>query len=409
MLRHIAIGKAKVSVTKQSMLPPQRIMLIIYEFVPIGDAAIIRWANIVRYLAEQGHHITVLTPHFLDCDHPLDEAQLEVVDHPDIDIQRVLVPTCGGSRLRTLREWVMGGYRRAVELNKAQPYDVVISFCMPIWAHIIASALRRNGHIPHWFADYGDPWSTSRTLGQGKIKKAIEMVIERETIRQADALLVTTEGAIEAFLPIYNSDIHVIAQGASFFHLRHDWTAEPRTLAPDEPLKLFYPGSFYLTREPYILFQGLAGVEGVHWTVAGRHRMDVEGAVAEYGVTEKVTLHPYANQPKVVQMQQDADVLLLTSWPVPEQISGKIYEYLATNKPIFYVTDHDDDLAARILREHHADQYICRHKPDDISAMLTRIRDDARAGRLPNREPSEGVGFDMRAAQLAEVMERHIL
>jgi CBS domain-containing protein len=121
-------------------------------------------------------------------------------------------------------------------------------------------------------------------------------------------------------------------------------------------------------------------------------------------VEGKVRLIGFTTQREIVRLQAEADALLLTSWPVPEQISGKFYEYIATPKPIVYVTDHETDVAADYLHEHGMSQYICRHTPEDIAALLTRLRDDARAGKLPTRQPEKGVGYDARAAAYLEML-----
>lgn len=136
--------------------------------------------------------------------------------------------------------------------------------------------------------------------------------------------------------------------------------------------------------------------------------MDV-GYIAEtFNIKSKITLQPYTEQRQIVEMQKEADVLLLTSWLVPEQISGKLYEYLRTNKPILYVTDHENDLAADILKQNDAGQYICLHQPESIADMLTQIRKDAIHDVLPSRSPSQTYGFDDRANQLIQLIESSV-
>ncbi len=384
----------------------RRLLFIIVDFAPLGSAQILRWTNILRYLAEQGHTITVLTAEYPGCDVPMDHSQLEVIDHPNIEVEHIPLPYCNPSRMKII-EWGRKTYRRAVERIKQQPYDAVLTSCLPIYAHFIGSALRRNGHVPLWLADYGDPWSTARTLGQGPLKKAVEQVLEREVIRPADGLTITTEKAMSAFLPLYNHPerIFVVPGGASYFHLNTDWTQPPRTLQEGDTLKILYPGSFYRNRGPETIFQGLAQVDHIHLKIVGKHRMDVPGMAAEQGVTDAVTLLPYSEQRSIVEMQHDSDVLLLTNWPVPEQLSGKIYEYLRTNKPIFYITDHDpkEDVALHLLQE-HGTHYVCRHEPDAIAATLRQIYDDARAGKLPEATPNLSTGFDRRAQQVSEAL-----
>lgn len=403
----LTLSDEPTNVTEETSERPSRhILLAIYEFVPIGDAQIIRWANLIHFMAEQNQRITVLAGSFPECGKPQDPSMLDVIDHPNINVVRVPMEICDPGRM-TIIEWSRRAYRKAIELNQETPFDVVLTSALPIYAHGIGHALRLNGHIPYWLADYGDPWSTSRTLGQGRIKKAIEMVIERRILRLADAVTITTDAALEAFLPLYDQPerIAVVPMGASYFHMRKNWTKPPRTLLPDDTLQLLYPGSFYRTREPDKLFEGLAQVDNVRLHIVGRHHIDMVGRAEKYGVEEQVTLTPYTTQRQIVNMQETVDVLLLTSWPVPEQLSGKFYEYLMTNKPILYVTNHERDLASDIMRERGIGK-ICDHTPEAIAAALHELVIEAREGRLPNRTPQYEYGFDMRARAYLDVIEQ---
>jgi len=388
--------------------PSRNILLLIFEFVPIGDAQIIRWANLVHFMAEQGQQVTVLAGDYRQCSKPQDDSLQEITDHPNIRIERVPVDNCDSSRM-ALFSWSRAAYRKAIDLQRETPFDVVLSSALPIWAHMVGHALRRNGHIPYWIADYGDPWSTSRTLGQGRLKLAVERIIEREILRLVDTITVTTDAAIQSFTPLYNHPdrIAVVPMGASYFHMQADWSSPPRKLETGDPLHVLYPGSFYPTREPDQLFAGLAQVDGVHLQIVGRHHIDMAGRAERYGVTDAVTLSGYATQQQVVEIQKQADVLLLTSWPVPEQLSGKFYEYLVTNKPILYVTNHERDLASDIMREKGIGT-ICQHTPEAIAEALRDLRDKARAGTLQGHTPQTEYGFDVRAAAYLDVIENVI-
>jgi glycosyltransferase involved in cell wall biosynthesis len=382
------------------------ILLIIYQFPPIGDAQIIRWVNLIRFWAEQGHHISVVTGDFPPNEKTSDDrSRLEMIDHPNIAIHRVKMKAASMSRSQILVKWVKPAYELAQKLTQSQRFDVAVTSALPIWAHVVGSLLRARGHVKLWLADYGDPWSTSHTLGQSGLKKKLEMNIERLLLRPADGITVTTPEAINAFTPIFNKPDHifVVPMGASYFHLQTDWTQPHRTEI--DQLQVLFPGTFYRTREPDKLFEGLAQVEDVHLTIAGRHRIDVQDYVQRYGVKDKLTLLDYMPLKEVIEAQKKADVLLLTSWPVPEQLSGKFYEYLATNKPILYITDHEDDIATRLLREKGIG-YICRNNPDAIASAFRSLREDARQQRLAVRQPETDVGFDVRAQSYIDIVNQ---
>ena len=71
-------------------------------------------------------------------------------------------------RVRMLA-WSYSAYLIALELMRANKYDVVLSRCQPIWAHLPALFLSRNAHLP-WIANWNDPSPIRRSpppLGSG--------------------------------------------------------------------------------------------------------------------------------------------------------------------------------------------------------------------------------------------------
>lgn len=382
---------------------PLHILLILYEY-PVGSPQTIRWANILRYAIEAGHSLTILSASFEVSDRPIDESLRALLDHPNVALHQVPAASRDYGQVQMLR-WSQRAFERARELTAITHFDVAISSALPIADHIIASRLRGGGHIPLWIADYGDPWSTSRTLGQAAWRKPLYMAIERRILKHADAITITTPTALDSFTPLYDNHEHiaVIPMGASYFHMNMDWHHQQRDDV--DTLNLLYPGSFYPTRRPDKLFEAISQVDGVHLTIIGTHFIDISDDVARYNIEGRVTLQDYANQRQIAEMQRDFDVLLLTSWPVPEQISGKFYEYIATDKPILYVSNHETDIASDYMRQHDSG-YITPNTVEDIAQMFTHVRDEARAGRLKSPAPATDVGFDTRAQQLMTLIDR---
>lgn len=377
------------------------ILLILFEY-PLGTAQIVRWANIMRYVIEAGHRVTILSADFADADRPVDKSLANLLHHPSVTLVQVPAERRDQGQVQSLA-WVQRAYQKALVVTQMIAFDVVISSALPIADHIIASRLRAKGHIPLWIADYGDPWSTSRTLDQAQWRKPMYQAIERRVMRHADAITITTPTAIDSFTPIYSrrDRIRVVPMAASYFHMTTDCTPGPRL--DNEMLNILYTGSFYPNRHPDTLFEALSKTDGVHLTIVGKHFVDITGDLQRWNIADRVTLREYASQQEIARMQHDYDALLLTSWPVPEQISGKFYEYIATSKPILYVTNHETDIASDYIREHDRG-YIAQNTPADIAATFAQVRDDARADRLKSGTPDPDVGFDTRATAVLDLI-----
>jgi len=378
---------------------PYHILLILFEY-PVGTPQTIRWANIMRYVIEAGHRLTILSAEFAHSDRPIDHSLAALLHHPAVTLVQVPAERRNYGTLESLR-WAQRAYDQALKVANMTAFDVVISSALPIADHLIASRLRGRGAVPLWIADYGDPWSTSRTLVHSAWRKPLYMAIERQIMRHADAITITTETARDAFDPIYNKPerVRVIPMAASYFHVTMNGMRDETSARAADPLRVLYTGSFYPARRPDKLFEALANSEGVHLTIVGSHFIDMREYLERWQISERVTLQDYANQQQIAQMQHEYDVLLLTSWPVPEQISGKFYEYIATDRPILYVTDHERDIASDYIRQHDRG-YIVGNTPQQIAEALAQIRDEARAGHLKSHEPDCDAGFDRRAADL---------
>lgn len=80
---------------------------------------------------------------------------------------------------------------------------------------------------------------------------------------------------------------------------------------------------------------------------------------------------------EAVALQRRADaLLLLTSGEHSSQVTGKIYEYLAANRPIIAIAS--DNEAARLVRETNTGVVVA---PDDVQAIVGALR-EAASGRL---------------------------
>ncbi len=87
-----------------------------------------------------------------------------------------------------------------------------------------------------------------------------------------------------------------------------------------------------------------------------------------------------------VALQRRADaLLLLTSGDHASQVTGKIFEYLAANRPIIAVAS--DNEAARLVRETNTGVVVA---PDDVQAIVGALR-AAASGQLARRFQPRGL------------------
>jgi hypothetical protein len=124
-------------------------------------------------------------------------------------------------------------------------------------------------------------------------------------------------------------------------------------------------------------------------------------------------LIPYAPHRRSLELQRDSEALLLL---IPEAdgrgkgvLSGKVFEYLAAERPILALVP-PDGAAAQLLRDTGAGVVVAPDDIDGIARELTAMRDRWRAGELDGTGLSDDwhrrLSRRARVEELADLLER---
>ncbi len=181
-----------------------------------------------------------------------------------------------------------------------------------------------------------------------------------------------------------------------------------------ERFRITHTGSFFGKRDPRPFLSALAedGLDDVTARFVGDFRASDREWAERRGLAERLELVPYAPRRRSLELQRDSEALLLL---IPDAggrgrgvLSGKVFEYLAAERPILAVVP-PDGAAAELLRETGTGVVVA---PDDVPGMareLTALRDRWRAGTL---EPvtltpawRERVSRHARVRDLAALLE----
>ena len=125
---------------------------------------------------------------------------------------------------------------------------------------------------------------------------------------------------------------------------------------------------------------------------------------------------PYAPRRRALELQRDSEALLLL---IPEAggrgrgvLSGKVFEYLAAERPILAVVP-PDGAAAELIRATGAGVVVA---PDDVDGIARELdgdarplaRGQARAGRARRRVAHEALDRRTRVQELADLLETRL-
>lgn len=307
--------------------------------------------------------------------------------------------------------WNVAAIPAALKIVRREGIDVVLTTSPPSSVHLIGAAVKRATGVP-WVADLRDsliahPHRRPERL-PARVKERGERVVARLVARRADAV-VTVSDAIaaeaKAFRPL--GPVVTIPNGCDFDDF------DGLEYRRGDRFRITHAGSFFGKRDPRPFLTALAesGRDVVARFVGDFRSADREWAEGlELG--DRLELHPYAPRSRSLALQRDSDALLLL---IPDAggrgrgvLSGKVFEYLAAERPILAAVP-PDGAAAELLRETGAGVVVA---PDDVAGLrgaLEELHDRWRAGSLDGvtlaPEARRRLSRRARAEELARVLE----
>jgi glycosyltransferase involved in cell wall biosynthesis len=259
-----------------------------------------------------------------------------------------------------------------------------------------------------WIADLRDsvvahPHRDAQKLAV-RIKEQGTQAVSSLVARNADAIVAVSDAIAEEIRAREpKGRVLAIANGADF----EDFAGIEYQRG--DRFTVTHAGSFFGKRDPRPFLTALSRVDGVLARFVGDFRSsDREWAA---GIADRMEVIPYAPHRRALELQRDSDVLLLL---IPEAggrgrgvLSGKVFEYLAAERPILAVVP-PDGAAARLIHETGAGVVVA---PDDVDGMereLRALRDAWHAGALPETvlTPEWRMRLDRRsrAQELADLI-----
>ena len=381
---------------------PLRLLIITYYWPPSGGAGVQRCLKFVKHLGHFNVEPTVLTVDPAEASYPVRDESLLAEVPSGVRVIRTgttepfesykkltgrAVPYGGfanegkpGLVQQALR-FVRGnlfipdprrGWNRhaltAVErlLAAGEQFDAVLTSSPPHSTQLIGLALKRR-HGLRWLADLRDPWTDIyyyKDLHHTPMASWLDARYERQVLNGADAVLVTSPETKRLFLAklpdLPTTKFHVLPNGYDESDFRHP------SRPPSDCLRITHTGTITELYHVNRLLETLAACAAAHPDVPLRLRFVGQVAVELRRQIEAANLLPiteflaFVPHDKSVEYLLESSVLLMAIPDVPRNfgiLPGKVFEYLAVNKPILCVGPTGSD-ADKLLRECGAGQAL---------------------------------------------------
>lgn len=428
-----------------------RVLVITYYFPPSGGSGVQRVLKTVKYLPEYGVIPEVLT--VADGAYPEYDASLVEEIPPSVAVHRTrsvdpfrLYGALRGKskqeavKVGSVREgkglfertaswvranvflpdarvgWVPFAKREAVRLLRDKDFDVVLTSGPPHSTHLIGRYLKRKFNIP-WVADFRDPWTEIiyyDELPMSTVAKRFDRRLEASVLREADHIVTVGPTLAEGLAEKGNKPLSEVSVVYNGYDAEDFLGIAPPDLSV-ESFSLVHVGSLFDSRDPVALWDALSRLreedpalsDSLMVRLVGQVGENVQRSIQSRKLGNIVEMTGYVDHDEAVREMVGASVLLLALGGTPasrDVITGKLFEYLASGRPILAL-GRKDGAAATLLEEVGLDSFFAWEDIEGISTYLRSAMARRRQGEKLSGASQKTVSTFTREAQAGRMVE----
>ncbi len=416
-------------------MTPRHIVVVSYFHPPFPSSGGNRWASMARYLRDAGHRVTIIAS---DAFGSLpDDGERSVVRAHDLKstgfLRKVLARgamPAGGQGAAAERppstlltkvfvpdahvvSWLPAAVLAVRRLVGRGGVDCLVTTGPPDSVHLAGLAL--GSCRPAWLADFRDGWlfEPLREPFPTSVQRGLDAALERRVVQHADAVAAATEPIAEDFRHRYGVNAVTVTNG---YDPALDPAAALATLPaiPSDRRLIVHTGALSgpRGRDARPLLEALRSVADeprvgsrILLVQAGPTSASDEPLLSVLRERGMVCTLGVVPRPSAIALQRRAATLVLLTSDHVSQSTGKLYEYLAADRPILVLAAENE--AARIVRETNTGVAV---PPLDVALIATALRDIASGGFAPGYAPdgAERYVYPAPADAMEELVETAI-
>lgn len=399
----------------------KRVLIITYYWPPAGGPGVQRWLKFVKYFREFGIEPIVYVPenpHYplidtsLKSEIPADATILKqpirepyrfarllskqktqqfssgiLSEKKNSWLDRILLYIRGNYFIPDARVgWVKPSLRYLNDYLSENPVDTIITSGPPHSLHLIGMGLK-NALGVKWIADFRDPWTTiyyHKSLRLTRSSQQKHKLMESQILRSADTIVVTSPTTKKEFSKLTYQKIHVITNGYD--------NEETKISTLDQKFSIAHIGSLLSDRNPKVLWKVLSEIgseyptflEDLQLLFAGNVSSQVISDIHHEGLNENLELVGYVSHDTAIQLQFQAQILLLLEIDSKETqsiIPGKIFEYLRAKRPILAIGPAGSDISG-IISETESGNFFTYQQEAKLKAQILAYYSAYKDGKL---------------------------
>lgn len=276
--------------------------------------------------------------------------------------------------------WNKHAWREVKRIHKSTPISCVITSTPPHSTNLVGIKIRKKLNIP-WIADLRDPWTEIYYYPQllrTRPAFLMDQKYERQTLKQADVIVTVSKTICESLRKkvhgVDKDKFHVIYNGYD----AEDFEQLEPLNEKQSGITIAYAGVMAPNYGLTSLLQAWklafeTNQNGVFLKLIGYASDEVKRQLEEVIGKEHFICTGYLPHSEALRHMKAADGLLLMIPQTPDNkgiLTGKLFEYLACQKPIIGIGPEDGEAAA-IIREQNAGKMI---EYGDYQGLSERLR-----------------------------------
>lgn len=316
--------------------------------------------------------------------------------------------------------WVPFAVRRGRRLLRNGDIDVLLTTGPPHSTHLAGALLQWWTDTP-WVADFRDPWTDInyyQELPHTRWAQTADAALERTVLRRADAVTTVSPTWRDLLMGKVSESLQASER---FFVVQNGFDEDdiPVSLPARSATDTFdvtHVGSLYASRNPTALWRALRRLRAdqddlrLRVQLVGTVDPNVRRALAAHDLTSITEHVSYVSHEDAVVYMRQAALLVLSIEPFAAaagMMTGKIYEYLASGRPVVGIGPPDGDAAA-LLKKTDGGRLFDRSDVDGLARWIRGHYSDWAAG-----EPRDGAAAEdlhpyrrrVQAGRMADIFE----
>lgn len=250
--------------------------------------------------------------------------------------------------------------KKIISIIKNEYWDVVISTGGPYSVHRVGYWLKRNKKTNYWVIDWRDLWVDNHIFKGIFLFWPYENYLEHKFHKYCDFITTVSEPIADILREKTNKPVYVIYNG--FDVDEYKYLPEEPIFPKDDIIRIVYTGTIYKgKRDPSPLFEAINNLYKNNIVTPDKLKIIFAGSNANtlqlaesYGITSFCEFKGIMLREDALRMQRDCDVLLFLefgSTKIEGILTGKIFEYLFSSKPIWAIGIKENSSAGKIIIE----------------------------------------------------------